>query len=293
MIIVDSIPALREALAPHRGGSIGFAPTMGALHAGHLSLFRAAADANDVAVASIFVNPTQFAPNEDLDAYPRDTPGDTAKARDAGIDILWMPTVDQMYPPGAATTVSVEGLTNGLCGRSRPTHFAGVTTVVSMLFNAVRPDRAYFGEKDYQQLAIIRRMTTDLAFGIEIVGMPIVREPDGVAMSSRNAYLSADERVTARALSRALEAGRMAWASGERDADALRATIVDRLTRDGGLRVDYAEVVHPHSLVDLAGARADNDAGAVAAIAAHVGATRLIDNARLDRDTPVYVATVD
>ena len=161
-----------------------------------------------------------------------------------------------------------------------------------MLFNAVRPDRAYFGEKDYQQLAVIRRMTTDLAFGIEIVGMPIVREPDGVAMSSRNAYLSAGERASARALSRALEAGRLAWSAGERAADALRTVIVDRLTADPGVRLDYAEVVHPHSLADLAGGVASDD-GAVAVIAAHVGATRLIDNARLDRATPVFVATVD
>ena len=278
MRIVHDKNALREALQPHRGGSVGFAPTMGFLHAGHTSLFERAASENDLCVASIFVNPTQFGPNEDLSRYPRDAEGDIAKCRAAGVDLLWMPDTAAVYAADHATTVNVDGVTSGLCGRDRPTHFAGVTTVVAKLFNLVQPTRAYFGEKDFQQLAAIRRMVRDLDFPIDVIGMPIVREADGLAMSSRNAYLSADQRVSALALRRSLDAAQQAFAGGARDADLLRAALLRTLQAAPGVAVDYADVVDALTLAALAGV-VPPDARLV--VAARVGATRLIDNAPL------------
>jgi pantoate--beta-alanine ligase len=258
-------------------------PTMGYLHDGHLSLLREARRRADLggrrglAVASIFVNPTQFGPNEDLSRYPRDLEGDLARCAAAGIDRVLAPADPALvYHPAHETWVTVEKVSQGLCGASRPGHFRGVATIVAKLLNLTLPHVALFGEKDYQQLAVIRAMVRDLSFGVEIVGMPIVREPDGLALSSRNAYLSAEERVKALALSRALFAARDAAGRGERDAEALRARARETITA-AGARVDYVEVVHPETLAPVARA----EPGSVILVAAFVGKTRLIDNVRL------------
>jgi pantoate--beta-alanine ligase len=257
-----------------RGERIAFVPTMGALHEGHVTLLREARRFGDKLALSIFVNPTQFGPNEDLARYPRDLPGDLAKAAGAGTDVAFVPDARDVYPAGFQTTVEVRELARGLCGPFRPGHFAGVATVVCKLFNVVRPDAAVFGEKDYQQLAIVRRMVIDLEMGIEIVGIPTVREPDGLAMSSRNAYLTPAERARALSLSRALFAARDAVAGGSRDgarlvADARAALDVDR--------VDYVELVDAQTLQALT----QIDRPGVLAVAAFVGRTRLIDNVRV------------
>ena len=262
------------------GVRVVLVPTMGYLHDGHLSLLREArrrAGAGGLAVATIFVNPTQFGPNEDLSRYPRDLEGDLAKCAAAGIDRVLAPADPALvYHPAHETWVTVEKVSQGLCGASRPGHFRGVTTVVTKLFNLTLPHVALFGEKDYQQLAVLRAMVRDLSFGIEIVGMPIVREPDGLALSSRNAYLSAEERLRALALSRALFAARDAAGRGERDAEALRARAREAIAA-AGARVDYAEVVHPDSLAPVVHAVP----GSVMLVAAFVGKTRLIDNVKL------------
>ena len=265
------------------GARIVLVPTMGFLHEGHLSLLREArrrADAGGrrgISVASIFVNPTQFGPKEDLSRYPRDLQGDLEKCAAAGIDRVLAPADPaQVFLPGHETWVTVERVSQGLCGASRPTHFRGVATVVAKLFNLTLPHVALFGEKDYQQLAVIRAMVRDLSFGIEVVGMPIVREPDGLALSSRNAYLSAEERVQALALSRALFAARDAAGRGERDAEALRARAREAIAA-AGARVDYVELVHPESLAPVVRAVP----GSVMLVAAYLGKTRLIDNVKL------------
>jgi pantoate--beta-alanine ligase len=281
MRIVTTKTALRAALAPHRGASIGFVPTMGYLHAGHVSLMDAARTECDVVVASIFVNPTQFGPNEDLDAYPRDPEGDAEACRNAGVDVLWMPPVADVYDPDHSTTVHVDGLTNTLCGRSRPGHFDGVTTIVTKLFNLVQPTHAYFGEKDFQQLAVIRRMVRDLDMPLEVVGMPIVREPDGLAMSSRNAYLSPDERRAALVLSRALGAVRRAFEGGERRVATLRTILGDTLAAEPLARTDYAELLDAESLTAPSGPELGDARPTLCALAVFVGRTRLIDNTLL------------
>ena len=211
-----------------RGGTVGLVPTMGFFHEGHRSLMRAARAENDVVVVSLFVNPTQFGPTEDLDAYPRDLAGDTAVAAAEDVDVLFAPSVAEMYPDGAATTVHVAGLTDGLCGASRPGHFDGVTTVVAKLFSIVGPCHAYFGRKDAQQLAVVRRMAADLDLPVQVVGCPLVREPDGVAMSSRNAYLVADDARAATVLVRALRCAADAVLAGERDARRVRSVLAER-----------------------------------------------------------------
>jgi pantoate--beta-alanine ligase len=273
----------RCAEARDGGARLALVPTMGYLHAGHASLLaeaRRRADAGPgrgLAVASIFVNPTQFGPSEDLSRYPRDLEGDLATCARAGVDWVLAPAApEQVFPKDHQTWVTVERASQGLCGAARPGHFRGVATVVAKLFLLTRPHVALFGEKDWQQLQVIRTMVRELAFGIEIVGMPIVREPDGLALSSRNAYLSPEERVRARALSRALFAARDAAARGERDAAALAAGI--RRGLEGAAdRVDYVEVVHPETLAPVARA----EPGSVALVAAFVGRTRLIDNVAL------------
>lgn len=282
MNIVTTKEALREAIAPHRGRRIGFVPTMGYLHEGHLSLFRQARAENDLVVASIFVNPTQFAPGEDLDTYPRDEAGDTAKAEAAGVDLLWMPPAGSVYAEDHATFVRVHGLEEGLCGISRPHFFRGVATVVLKLFHLVTPTHAYFGEKDYQQLTVIRRMVRDLDLPIEVVGMPLVREPDGLAMSSRNAYLSAEERVTARGLSAALRALHATYDAGERDGARLHAQLHAALEAIPGARIDYADLVDAESLASRNTSQL-GDATTVAALAVWIGRTRLLDNVTLGR----------
>ncbi len=254
------------------GRTIGCVPTMGALHEGHASLIRAAVAENDAAVLTLFVNPTQFGPNEDFSRYPRTFDADRALAESLGVASLYVPTAQDMYPDGYATYVEVEELGNGLCGRSRPGHFRGVATVVTKLLCAVKPHRAYFGQKDAQQLAIIQRMTRDLDLGVEIVPMPIVREPDGLAMSSRNRYLSVDDRQRALCLHRALETGRNLMAQGERRAAKVLDAVRQELAEAD--RVDYVELVNAETLTPLE----QVDGRVLLAVAAFVGTTRLIDN---------------
>ena len=251
--------------------SIGFVPTMGALHEGHASLLKASVKDNDATVLSVFVNPTQFAPNEDYSQYPRTFETDCELARTIGADVVYAPDRATMYPPDYTTYVDVEGVTELLCGKSRPHFFRGVATIVTKLFHAVQPDRAYFGQKDAQQAAMIRRMTADLDFGIEIVEMPIVREADGLAMSSRNAYMNADERQRALALHRGLERGRALMEAGERDPAKVVAAVREEL-RD--VDIDYVELVDADTIQPV-----QRIAGTVLlAVAAKVGPPRLIDN---------------
>jgi len=256
------------------GRRIAVVPTMGALHDGHLSLLREARGRADIVIVTIFVNPTQFGPNEDLARYPRDEAGDLAKARTCGVDLAFCPDAAAMYPAGAQTFIEVRELQKPLCGASRPGHFAGVATVVAKLFHATLPHVAVFGQKDYQQLAIIRRMVRDLDFDIEIVGAPIVREPDGLALSSRNAYLSPDERRGALALSRGLAAAEAAVHAGERSAAALVAAARAPIEAEPLARIDYVELRDAAELVPLE--RLERPG--VLAMAVFYGKTRLIDN---------------
>jgi pantoate--beta-alanine ligase len=250
---------------------------MGALHEGHLSLVRAARDACDRVVVSIFVNPTQFGPTEDLEKYPRTFEQDKVLLEGAGVDLLFAPNAEEIYPPGARTFVTVEDLSSRLDGLSRPGHFRGVTTVVAKLFNIVQPDAAFFGQKDAAQVAVLRRMVRDLNFPVEIVVCPTVREPDGLAMSSRNRYLSPQQRKSALALSRALHAMETAARAGEHRADILLAQGLRVLESEPGIRVDYLAAVHPDTLEPLENLAA----GGLLAVAAFVGNTRLIDNVLL------------
>jgi pantoate--beta-alanine ligase len=257
------------------GRKIAVVPTMGALHEGHLELVRAARARADIVILTIFVNPTQFGPNEDLSRYPRDEAGDIAKARAAGpIDLAFCPEASAMYPAGAQSFVEVRELQKPMCGVSRPGHIAGVATIVTKLFHITKPHLAVFGEKDYQQLAIIRRMVRDLDFDIEIHSVPIIRERDGLALSSRNAYLSDEQRTSALALSQGLAAAQAAFKAGERDAQKLLAAARGPLENNAGVKIDYVELRDADELTELTvvGKRA------VLAIAAFVGKTRLIDN---------------
>lgn len=249
-------------------------PTMGYLHEGHLSLLRAGRARADVLVLTLFVNPLQFGPGEDLDVYPRDEAGDLAKARACGVDIAFCPDAAAMYGRGHQTHVEVEGLSQPLCGASRPGHFRGVATVVTKLFHLTHPHLAVFGQKDFQQLALLRRMTEDLDFGVEIVGMPIVREPDGLAMSSRNAYLSAEERAQALCLRRGLDAAEQAFAAGEGDAGALVRQARAPIEAASLAQIDYVDLRDAVTLEPVE--RVERPA--VLAMAVFVGKTRLIDN---------------
>jgi pantoate--beta-alanine ligase len=284
VIVTPSIVEVRAMCDAARafGSTVALVPTMGYLHEGHRSLVRAAREEHDFVVVSLFVNPTQFGPNEDLDSYPRDLEADTALAEAEGADLLFTPTVSEMYPDGARTTVHVDALTEGLCGASRPGHFDGVTTIVTKLFAIAGPCSAYFGRKDAQQLAVVRRMAADLQLPVTVVGCPIVREPSGLAMSSRNAYLSADDRRRATVLVRALRAAGEAVVAGERDADRLRHVLVSVLDTEPTVRVDYAEVVDAHDLRPAE--RVDRDT--LVAVAAYLGTTRLIDNVTIAFDGP-------
>jgi pantoate--beta-alanine ligase len=264
------------------GNKLGLVPTMGALHEGHLALVRAAAERAHTVAVTIFVNPTQFGPSEDLERYPRDLEGDLQKCRGAGVALVFAPEAAEMYPPGELTRVRVARLSEPLCGASRPGHFEGVATIVTKLFVVAGACVAVFGRKDYQQLAVIRRMTRDLLLPVEIVGHPTIREPDGLAMSSRNAYLSAEQRAQALAIPRALGAAVGRFARGERRAGALRGPVESALV-EAGLRVDYASVVDPDSLEPIADARATGER-ALVAVAAFAGQTRLIDNVVLGED---------
>jgi len=247
---------------------------MGYLHEGHLSLARRAREECASVVVSIFVNPTQFAPNEDLDAYPRDLERDLRLLEEIGVDLVWTPTPEVMYPEGFQTWVTVEELTQVLEGASRPTHFRGVTTVVTKLFNGVQPQKAYFGQKDAQQAVVIKRMVKDLNFPVEIVVCPIVREPDGLAMSSRNTYLNPAERQAATVLYRSLSAAVDAFKAGERDADRLRAIVTEMVNAEPLAELEYISCAHPETLQELDG----EVERALLSMAVRVGKTRLIDN---------------
>ena len=273
MQVVTSLSELRQARAA-LPGPLGFVPTMGYLHEGHLSLVRAARAGCASVAASIFVNPTQFGPTEDLDKYPRDLERDLRLLEAAGVDLVWTPTRNEMYPANFQTWVTVDAITTRLEGEIRPGHFRGVTTVVAKLFNGVQPQRAYFGQKDAQQALVIRRMVQDLAFPVEIIVCPIVREPDGLAMSSRNVYLNPAERQAARVLSRALNAAREAYLAGERDAEQLRRIALAIFAAEPLARVQYVSLADAQTLQEL-----EQVSGpALLSTAAYIGKTRLIDN---------------
>jgi pantoate--beta-alanine ligase len=276
MKIFKSVEEMRSACrATERADQrLGFVPTMGALHEGHLSLVRAAREQNNVVAVSIFVNPTQFGPNEDFSKYPRSFERDCELLEKEGVDLLFAPSVEEMYPDGTATWVTVEGLSDKLCGRSRPRHFRGVTTVVAKLFNIIEPDLAFFGQKDAAQVAIIRRMVRDLHFSVQIVGCPIVREPDGVAMSSRNAYLDPTQRQSALVLYRSLMEIQKGFEQGEHSAAKLIEAGKRVFDSEPAVRLDYLEIVD----ADTMEAAEDVWGGTLVAIAAFVGTTRLIDN---------------
>jgi pantoate--beta-alanine ligase len=273
MMIVTTLDELRSARLL-LDGTVGFVPTMGYLHEGHISLARRAREQCDCIVASIFVNPTQFSANEDLSKYPRDLERDLCLLEAAGVDLVWTPTPEVMYPPGFATWVEVEELTRPLEGAARPGHFRGVTTIVAKLFNAVQPRKAYFGQKDAQQAAVIRKMTRDLDFPVEVVVCPTVREADGLAMSSRNSYLSPEERSAATILFRALSAARSAFRSGERSADKLRAVMAETLASEPRAQMQYVSVADYDTLEELQTVTGET----LLSMAVHLGKTRLIDN---------------
>jgi pantoate--beta-alanine ligase len=280
MKICNGIPEARAACGEARAGGkrLGLVPTMGALHEGHLSLVRAAKAQCDVVAVSIFVNPTQFAPSEDLAKYPRQFERDERLLGTEGVEILFAPRVEEIYPGGEISWVWVEGLSEKLDGRSRPGHFRGVTTIVAKLFHIIEPAAAFFGQKDAAQLAVIRRMVRDLNFPVEIVACPIVREADGLAMSSRNAYLNGEERVRARVLRRSLLRVGKEFRAGERDAGRLISAGKEILAGEPQVRLDYFEIVDPDTLDPVE--RISQKA--LAAVAAYVGSTRLIDNLLLD-----------
>jgi pantoate--beta-alanine ligase len=273
MKIVTDLSELRMSRR-HLPGPLGFVPTMGFLHAGHISLVQAAKTECASVVASIFVNPTQFGPNEDLAKYPRDLPHDLALLETAGVDLVWTPTVEVMYPSGFQTWVGVEELAHRLEGDVRPGHFRGVTTVVAKLFNAVGPDKAYFGQKDAQQAAVIRRMALDLDFPIEIIICPTLREADGLAMSSRNTYLNQEERQAATVLFRALSAAKAAYDSGQFRAESLRALVRDTIATEPLAKLQYVSCADYDTLEEVEIVRRK----ALISMAAFVGKTRLIDN---------------
>lgn len=277
MLVVRSAGALRAARS-ESAAPVGFVPTMGYLHEGHLSLVHAARAECRMVVASIFVNPTQFAPGEDFERYPRDEPHDLALLEGAGVDLVFVPPVEELYSPGDTTRVTVSALSHMLEGARRPGHFDGVATVVAKLFHIVRPDRAYFGQKDAQQLAVIRRMTRDLLLPVTVVGCPTVREPDGLACSSRNVYLSAEQRAQAVALSGGLRAAEAAFAAGERDAEVLRRVARAPIEARPLASIDYLSLADAELLTEIQG----RVTGPVLlSMAVAFGATHLLDNTTL------------
>lgn len=276
MKVVKTIEEVREAVRGWRveGLSVGLVPTMGFLHEGHKSLIVRAAAENDRVVVSDFVNPTQFGPNEDLESYPRDLDRDAALCEEAGAALIFNPEVEEMYAEDATTFVNMTGPSEDLCGMSRPIHFRGVCTVVSKLFNIVKPDRAYFGQKDAQQLAVIRRMVRDLNFDLEVVGCPIIREADGLAKSSRNTYLSAEERQAALVLSQAVKLGQEMAENGEKSADAIVAAMKKHIEAEPLARIDYVKAVDAVSVSPVT----EMNPPVLVAMAVFIGKTRLIDN---------------
>jgi pantoate--beta-alanine ligase len=270
---VKSMQVFSESLR-NQGKIVTFVPTMGYFHEGHLNLMREAGKRGDCVVVSIYVNPTQFGPNEDFEQYPRDFDRDRAMAESVGVDVIYSPSNREMYPPNYSTYVTVEGVTDNLCGLSRPGHFRGVATVCAKLFNAVKPHIAVFGKKDFQQLVVIRRMVQDLNLDLEILGMATTRETDGLAMSSRNIYLTAEERKSALSLSRSLKMARERYDSGERDAASIIGVVTGHILAHPFTRIDYVQICDVTTMKDAA--RLDGEC--VIALAVRVGKTRLIDN---------------
>ena len=276
MLIYEQIKQVREAVKEWKkeGKSVGFVPTMGYLHEGHKSLIDAARRENDKVVVSIFVNPMQFGPTEDLESYPRDLDADAKLCETTGADVIFHPEPEEMYKPGFCSYVNMTGLPDALCGLTRPVHFKGVCTVVNKLFNIVQPDRAYFGQKDAQQLAIIRKMVQDLNFDIEIVGCPIIREDDGLAKSSRNTYLNAEERQAALVLNRSLKAGKALVDAGETRACVIKSAITAEIEKEPLAKIDYVDVVDFDTITPVE----KLEGSILVAIAVYIGKTRLIDN---------------
>ena len=282
MKLIKTVAELREevSLAKSKGETIGLVPTMGALHEGHASLIKAANMENDCVIVSVFVNPTQFAPNEDLDAYPRTLDADCILAQEMGADIVFAPTPKEMYPSEDDTWVEVTGdITKVLCGRSRPIHFRGVTTVVTKLFNLAQPDRAYFGQKDAQQVEVLKRMVKDLFFNIQLRIMPIVREKDGLAKSSRNTYLSNEERSAALVLNSSLKTAQKLYEKGERNKDALISSVIAGIKEEPLSNIDYVEI---YALPELKPVTNPLQGNNLLAVAVKFGTTRLIDNVVLE-----------
>jgi len=277
MHVVETIEEVRR-LRRSLPGSWGLVPTMGYLHAGHLSLAQRARAENDRVAVSIFVNPTQFGPNEDLATYPRDLPRDLELLRAADVDLVWAPPVSEVYPPGFQTYVTVEEVTRVLEGAARPVHFRGVATVVAKLFLVCQPDRAYFGQKDAQQVVVVQQMVRDLGFPVQIVVCPTVREPDGLALSSRNVYLTPEQRRAAPVLYRALRAAQEAWQRGEHDGERLRAIMRAVLSEEPLAQTEYVSAADLHTLQELG----DASQGVLLSLAVRIGRTRLIDNIRLE-----------
>lgn len=276
MKTVETIAEVRQQVKSYRekGLSVGFVPTMGYLHEGHKSLILKSVQENDVTVVSIFVNPTQFGENEDLSTYPRDLHADEILCESAGADLIFHPTPQEMYPENFCTSVNMSVLTEELCGKSRPVHFGGVCTVVSKLFNIVKPDRAYFGEKDAQQLAVVKRMVADLNMDIEIVGCPIVREKDGLAKSSRNTYLNEEERKAAVILSKSIALGKEMAENGERNSSVIINAMKDKINSEKLAKIDYVEIVDALTMQKVE----KIEKSVLVAIAVYIGKTRLIDN---------------
>lgn len=279
--IVKTIEEVRAQVKAWRaeGLTVGLVPTMGYLHEGHQSLIARSVAENDRTVVSDFVNPIQFGPTEDLATYPRDIERDAALCESTGANLIFHPEADEMYAPDFCTYVDMDHLTKGLCGKTRPIHFRGVCTVVSKLFHIVQPDRAYFGQKDAQQLAVIRRMVRDLNMPLTIVGCPIIREEDGLAKSSRNTYLSAEERKAALCLSRGLNKGKVAVEAGETDAEKVKAIITAEIEAEPLSRIDYVEIVDWNNLEPVS----STEGSILAAVAVYIGKTRLIDNFIIER----------
>ena len=281
MEIIKTVTHMQQASDAIRmvGESLALVPTMGFLHEGHLTLMRAGKEHCDRLVVSLFVNPTQFGPNEDFEAYPRDTEGDLKKAEDAGADMVFMPSANEMYPRGAQTSVVVKDLPQHLCGLSRPGHFDGVTTVVAKLFHIVKPHVAVFGQKDFQQLAVISRMVMDLNMDIQIMGVPTVREKDGLAMSSRNSYLTPEERSSALSLKKSLDLAARLFKEGEKNAQVIKDFVKSYILEHPYTKIDYISLCDPVTLEDVA----TLSDGTLMALAVRVGKTRLIDNSRLKK----------
>ncbi|HEY64851.1 MAG TPA: pantoate--beta-alanine ligase [Caldilineae bacterium] len=273
MHVVQTVSEVRR-IRRELTGSWGLVPTMGYLHEGHLSLVRRARVENDHVGVSIFVNPTQFGPNEDLDTYPRDLERDLSLLRELNVDLVWAPPVEEVYPPGFQTYVTVEEVSKPLEGAARPGHFRGVATIVAKLFNIFQPDRAYFGQKDAQQVVVIRQMVRDLNFPLEVVVCPTVREPDGLAMSSRNVYLTPEQRAAAPVLYKALCAARDAWKAGEHDGEQLRRIMRSVLDAEPLAQTEYVSAADPTTLVELG----DASRGVLLSMAVRIGKARLIDN---------------